>query len=263
MKLLSKNFFKKGIIIKKSFLNRNDKNRIISLINKNLLKEDAYIKDDKGLENPVFHNKLIKIRKNKSLFGEIYDKINLSAELRAIFYQDKFMKMFKSVLNSKQIYLNGFMCRFDFPKDKRNSLNWHQDSAYYLQTYPKFRAGVCWVPVTKNSFHNGTLQFYHPDKRKFVKGKFSSGDKFTTSQYIITPSKSKLNNVKNLNQKFGDASFLDMNLVHRSGINNSNKVRITIACRFHCMKNMNIGKEIFFFNEKKIRFQDKYIIKKR
>ena len=40
------------------------------------------------------------------------------------------------------IFLNGFMFRLDAPNDKRNSLDWHQDSAYYEMTYPEYNAGV-------------------------------------------------------------------------------------------------------------------------
>ena len=47
-------------------------------------------------------------------------------------------------------------------------------------------------------------------------------------------------------------SFLHMNLKHRSGDNNSEKVRITIGCRFIDMtKSFNVGKEIYKFNNDK------------
>ncbi len=256
-------FNNQGYMIKKKFLEIPDKTKIILLLKQNLFKQVPYLKKNNDLENQIFHDQLIKLRLKKKLFGEIYDKINLSSELRSIFYQKKFLDIFKSILKSDQIYLNGFMFRFDFPNDKRNLLSWHQDSPYYLQTYPKFKAGVCWIPVTKNTELNGTLQYIPQSNKKFVKSKYLSKNHLATSEYKINVNKNELKKIKNLNQEFGDVSFLHMNLKHRSGFNNSNKVRMTIACRFHCMKNMNIGKEIFFFNEKKIRFQDKYIIKKR
>ena len=154
------------------------------------------------------------------------------------------------------------MCRFDFPNDKRNVLSWHQDSPYYMQTYPKFNAGVCWVPVTNNSERNGTLQFIKKSNKKMIKSKYVSKNNLSTSEYLLEVSeKEKTKDLENLNQKFGDVSFLHMHLKHRSGINTSDKVRITIACRFHSMKEMNVGKEIYFYNNKNIK--NKYIIKKR
>lgn len=256
-------FYNDGYIIKKRFLKNIDKKNIFFILKKNLSEYAPYLKKSKNLENQIFHDQLIKLRKNKKLFGEIYDKINLSSELRSIFYQKRFLSIFKSILKSDQIYLNGFMFRFDFPNDKRNSLSWHQDSHYYLQTFPKFKAGVCWIPLTNNSEKNGTLQYIPFSNQKFVKSKYFSKNLSSTSEYKISIKENEKKNIRNLNQKFGDASFLNINLKHKSGNNNSKKVRMTIACRFHCMKDFNIGKEIYFFNSKKIRFRDKYIIKKR
>ena len=256
-------FYNDGYIIKKRFLDYNDKKNILFLLKQNLSEQVPYLKKNKNLENQIFHHELIKLRKNKKLFGEIYDKINLSSELRGIFYRKKFLSTFKSILKSNQIYLNGFMFRFDFPNDNRNTLTWHQDSPYYLQTFPKFKAGVCWIPVTNNSEMNGTLQYIPRSNKKFINSKYLSKNLLSTSEYKINIKKNEKKNIRNLNQKFGDVSFLHMNLKHRSGHNDSKKVRMTIACRFHCMKDINVGKEIYFFNSKKIRSRDKYVIKKR
>jgi len=260
---INKKFKKNGFLLKQNFVDTNTKKKIFSIIKKNFSKNIPFLKKNNNLEHQLFHDQMLKLRKKKKIFSEIYDKINLSSELRSIFYQKKFLNFFSSVLKTDQIYLNGFMMRFDFPNDERNSLQWHQDSPYYMQTYPKFNAGVCWIPVTNNSKKNGTLQFIMKSNKKFIKSKLSLKNNLSTSQYIMPVTKKEEKNLSNLSQKFGDASFLHMNLKHRSGINDSTKVRITIACRFHCMKNFNIGKEIYFHNKKEIRDKDKYIIKKK
>ena len=84
LKLQNKKFYTDGILIKRSFLNNIDKKRILNLLRMNLPKDFNYLKNLKDIENQLFHNNLIKIRKNKKLFGKIYDKINLSSELRSI-----------------------------------------------------------------------------------------------------------------------------------------------------------------------------------
>ena len=260
---MNKEFTKDGYVFKKNFLNNSDKKKIYSFLKKNLGENVNYLKKKYiNLENQVFHDQLKKLRKKQKVFGEIYDKINLSSDLMIIFYQKKFIDTFKLILKTDQIYLSGFMCRFDFPNDDRNMLSWHQDSPYYMQTYPKFNAGVCWVPITNNSEKNGTLQFIKKSNKRMEKSKYVSKNSLSTSEYLLEVSeKEKFQNLENLNQKFGDVSFLHMHLKHRSGNNTSEKVRMTIACRFHSMKNMNIGKEIYFYNNKKIK--NKYIIKKR
>ena len=69
-------------------------------------------------------------------------------------------------------------------------------------------------------------------------------------KYQIVITKSEKEKIKNLNQNFGDAALLHMNLKHRSGDNNSEKVRITIGCRFTDMsKSFNVGKEIYILNK--------------
>ena len=151
------------------------------------------MKKGTDLESQLFHDQLIKLRKKRggSIFGEIYDKINLCSDLRSIFYQEKFLKLFKSILKTNEIYLNGFMCRFDFPNDTRNSLSWHQDAPYYMQTFPNFNSGVCWMPVTNNTEENGTLQFIPGSNKKYLRSKYVSKDDHSTSQYFLKISLNK------------------------------------------------------------------------
>lgn len=77
-------------------------------------------------------------------------------------------------------------------------------------------------------------------------------DELTSKQFRL---KVYTKNYKILKSNCGDASFFHMNVKHKSGVNKSNKVRITAACRFHDMSsNFNIGKELYYFNKsKKIR----------
>ena len=81
------------------------------------------------------------------------------------------MNYFAKCLNvkSNNIYINGFMMRFDAPFDLRNKLNWHQDSTYYMMSYPKYNAGVCWCAITKNNDDNGTLKFIPKSHSKLIK----------------------------------------------------------------------------------------------
>ena len=141
--------------------------------------------------------------------------------------------------------------RFDVPNDKRNKLNWHQDSSYYMMAHPKFNAGVCWCAVTKNSEKNGTLKFIPKSHSKYIKVKSKKKNNLVSEQFTLNIYKKEINKTKNLSQDFGDVSLLHMNLKHKSGDNHSEKVRITIGCRFIDMsKSFNSGKEIYQFNNK-------------
>jgi len=256
MKKITKEFHNQGHATIKNFLSINEKKIIKDIIYENF-KKSINLKKKFNLEHKEFHKQLISLRKRKpKKFGEIYDNINLNSKLKSTFYNEKFLKTFAKILkvNSNQLYLTGFTMRFDAPKDKRNKLDWHQDSSYYMMSYPKFNAGVCWCAVTQNDQKNGTLIFIPKTHKKFLKTKISNKKKRSTQQNKIRVSKKDLSGNINLNQKFGDATFFHMNLKHKSGDNFSNKVRISIGCRFIDMsKSFNTGVELYRFNDRRFK----------
>lgn len=260
-------FLKDGYFNIKNFLTTKEKKIIINLIYDSFKKFLKLPKiDNFSLESEKFHSQLIKLRNsNPKIFGEIYDKINLNSSLRGVFYQEKFKTKFAKLLNvkSNQIYLFGFMMRFDVPGDTRNKLDWHQDSPYYMMSYPKFNAGVCWAAITKNSDYNGTLKFIKKSNSKFFKIKsFKKAKGLKSVKYHFSLKKNELNNTLSLKQNFGDVAFMHMNLKHKSGDNISKKIRITIGCRFIDMsKSFNVGKEIYRYGELSRKNNDNYFSK--
>lgn len=255
MKNKLNSFRKNGFLTINNFLSLSEKKIILDVIF-NELKEHISLGKRKNflISDDNFHEQLILFRKkNPKLFGEIYDRLNLNARLRSLFYSNKFINCFSRILNisKNKVFLNGFMLRFDAPFDKRNSLDWHQDSPYYLMTYPNLNAGVCWIPITNNSKKNGTLVFIPNSHKKIVKFSSKKNNKFASEQKKIDITKSELAKSKHLNQNFGSASLLHLNLKHRSGKNISKKFRITLACRFHDMGDtFNCGKEIYNYNKR-------------
>ena len=253
---MNKKFNIDGFLTIKNFLSKSEKKDIIDVIYQTFSPHiEIANKRNFSIENDQFHKKLIFFRKkNPKKFGEIYDKLKLNAKLRSIFYKKKTLKIFSKILKNKieNIFLNGFMLRFDSPNDKRNNLDWHQDSSYYAMTYPKMNAGVCWMAITFNSTKNGTLQYIPKSNWKIEKKlRLTKKGKYTSAQNTIKITKNELKRKKNLIQSFGDASFLHMNLKHKSGINNSKKFRITLGCRFHDMDlDFNAGKEVYSYNKK-------------
>ena len=253
---MNKKFNVDGFLNIRNFLSKSEKKDIIDVIYQTF-SPHIEIADKKkfSVENDQFHKELISLRKkNPKKFGEIYDKLKLNAKLRSIFYKKKMLKIFSKILKNKieNIFLNGFMLRFDAPNDKRNNLDWHQDSSYYAMTYPKMNAGVCWIAITFNSKKNGTIQ-YIPKSNWTIEKSFrlNKNGNYTSAQNTIKIKKNELQKKRNLTLSFGDVSFLHMNLKHRSGVNNSQKFRITLGCRFHDMDlDFNSGKEVYVFNKK-------------
>ncbi len=254
-----------GFLVLKNFLSATEKKIIVKAFYKILSK---YVKIGKNSSNLNFsntslHKKLIDFRKkNPKKFGDMYDELNLNALLRSIFYSKKFINMFSKILKTKKefIILNGFMFRLDAPFDKRNVLDWHLDGPYFEQTHPFYNAGVCWMPLTDNSFENGTVRFIPGSNKSKVdlkKLKFTrkNKNKLAEGTIKIPVSEKEKKLIKDVNAFFGDIGIFHMHLKHKSGKNISKKFRLTLICRFHdTSKKINIGKEMYIYNKTKTPF---------
>jgi len=171
--------------------------------------------------------------------------------------------MFSKILKTKKefIFLNGFMFRLDAPFDKRNAVDWHLDGSYFDQTHPFYSAGVCWMPLTNNSFDNGTVRFIPGSNKSKVNPKslkFTRKNKLGTSNIIIPVSEEEKKLTKDVNASFGDVGIFHMHLKHKSGKNISKKFRLTLICRFHdTSKKFNIGKEMYIYKKTNTPFLNK------
>ena len=263
MATLSKKNFSKfndsGYLVLKNVLGATQKKIIVKAFYAILSK---YVKIDKNFSNLNFsnnslHKKLINFRKrNPKKFSDFYFELGFNASLRSIFYSKKFINMFSKILKTKKefILINGFMLRLDAPFDKKHTLPWHIDGAYYEQTDPFYNAGVCWMPLTNNSFDNGTVRFI-PDSNNKSKVhprnmKFTRKSKLASAVIEAPVSEKEKKSIKDVNASFGDAGIFHMLLKHKSGKNISKKFRLTLICRFHDIsKKLNIGKELYMYTK--------------
>jgi len=251
---MRKKFNKNGLIIIRNILNNSERKKILNIFFDVLNKYINIPARIRNLDNNILHKKLTTLRKrNPKKFGQLYDELKLNARLRSVLCSEKFIKLGSKILNVNKnlIFINGFQLRLDAPNDKRNTYSWHQDSAFYLHTYPKFNAFVCWLPLTHNTAKNGTLQYIPKSHSRFIKTSFNKKSKLGSLQYKVNVNKNK--KIKNFDAKLGEAGIFHMNLIHRSGVNSSKKFRITLAFRCHDLsKTFNIGKEYFIYNNKNI-----------
>lgn len=201
------------------------------------------------IDNQNFHDELIKLRKvSPNLFSDSYDKLILSASIRSVFYSKKFINIFSQILGVEEskVFLNGVMLRLDVPHDSRNTLNWHQDSAYYMQTFPGFNAYVCWLPLISVNENNGSIKYVkksHKQGFNIKKLKINHDITVSTQQDLFVSKDIKTNTFV---AEFGDFGLFHMNIFHRSGVNSSKKVRLSLGVRCHDMgPKFNIGKENF------------------
>ncbi len=196
----------------------------------------------KNLEQPwnteLFHKKLVELRQNDpESFGAIYDSLKTSLTLTQLVTDDKIVDCVAKFLKIKpsDLSVSEPMCRLDVPDDKRNTLEWHQERSFFPQNRNGLNGLVCWIPLTNVTEEMGAI---HISPRSHTEGqlKLSSLNKKNTSYTTQIPVPEEfINKYEDLivPANVGDAIFFNMLLFHRSGQNNSNKIRFTIQGRFH------------------------------
>jgi len=213
----------------------------IDILNKYLRKNKFNQLDENvlvGWDDQLLHAALLELRTTSPTdFGHFYNTINLSASLHKIFYGEELLEVVAQLLDtpSTNLCLTGLMMRVDSPVDRRNSLNWHQDSSYYLQNANGKNGLVCWAPMHEVNRNNGTLQFLKGShKLGNVKVESSTKERFSEQREIddsIARNFEKNDLVANL----GDVFFLSMDIIHRSGVNQSDQFRVVAGARYHNM----------------------------
>ncbi len=208
--------------------------------------------------NNDLDNLLYELRKkNKKNFGLLYDSMQTLGNLYQVFTTDKILKNVSNILKVKKnlITFTEPALRLDGPNDKRNSLGWHQDSSYCRQNLDGGNGLVLWLPVRKLSKEMGRLQFLKKSHKigslnikKKRKNKYSSQQRLIPEKFLELENK-----IMEADLKLGDVLVMNLDLVHRSGINFSKKFRISIIGRYHNMisNDFKSGLNIYKYSDKK------------
>lgn len=182
-----------------------------------------------------FHNFLIKKRKeNPKQFSKFYSILQTNINVFSITSSEKLKNHIKNLLNIKKDYLScsDFLFRTDAPKDKRNSLDWHQDSSYFKRTEDLNDCCVIWIPIQRIDNKIGPLNMI-PSSHLFGGLPFNRIQKNLLSSPQNKIAKKYYSNKKVVKFKMsvGDVILMDSKVIHRSGKNISNKFRFTILSR--------------------------------
>ena len=231
-----------GYVILKDVIRRKRLDSILENIFKLYCKHsgnfDEFEGKDKPWETPMFHEKLIELRKTKpDEFGAIYDSLKTSLSLTQLVSDDKVVDNVANFLKTKtsDLSISEPMCRLDVPEDRRNTLSWHQERSFFPQNRDGMNGLVCWIPLINVTDEMGTI---HISAKSHLEGQLDlSSSKKENSSYTT-----QIPVPENFIKKYddivvpvnaGDAVFFNMLLFHRSGVNVSNQVRFTVQGRFH------------------------------
>jgi len=269
--LIQRKNLNKKIVLARSFFKTHGYLIIKNTFKKSLLKEiektiiyslNKYIKLDLkkiiSLDDPYFHTKLISLRKKSSKkFSLFFDTIQTSSSCFRFWNSNEILSVIEKISKTKHHFLstNDILTRFDSPLDRKNQLEWHQDSAYFRQNSDNRNAINCWTTFINCKFEMGPLEFIDKShklgmlnykKKRIVN--FGSLIRGIDNKYIEN------SKVKQFELNVGDLLLLNMDTIHRSGNNISKKFRISGLCRYHKIltKCFNPGLNVYRYSNKKL-----------
>ena len=166
---------------------------------------------------------LINLEKSKyrKAFVAVFDLIHLDPEIYSLASQKKLIQMYKKLGVKYPHYGTRPITRVDLPQDVKHSFfDAHQDFPYNNHSKNSM---VVWIPFMNTSYKEGCLEV--SPKSHILKKVF---EQKKNSKLIKNISNFKFTKIK---VKLGEALIFSEFLVHRSGINRSNKIRFSLQLR--------------------------------
>ena len=250
-----KDYEKFGFVVIKNLI---PKKKLAEIIQSVLINTKKYAKLSNLKTNQNLDDLLLNLRKkNKSNFGLLFDSMQTLGKIYQVFMDDKTLEYVSKVLKVKKnlITFTDPALRLDPPNDYRNSLGWHQDSSYCRQNIDGNKGSVLWLPLRNLSKNMGRLQFIKSSHRIGTLNRKKIRNKQFSSQQRLIPENliPKKSEIMEVDLKLGDALFMSLNLVHRSGHNISKKFRLSIIGRYHNMisNDFKSGLTIYRYSDKK------------
>ena len=234
-KNLIKEYKKYGYCLVKNVLTKNQIKKIQeAIIDRVNLDFNATFKLD-DFNKTSFHNFVLKKRKeDPEKFSNFYNTLQTNINIFSITSTKKLKNYVKKILEIKKDFLScsDFLLRIDAPLDKRNSLDWHQDSSYFKRTNDLNDCCVTWMPLQKIDKQIGPLNLI-PSSHLLGDLPFNRRQKnlLASPQNKINKKYYKDKKIDKFKMSIGDVILMDSKVIHRSGKNSSKKFRFTILTR--------------------------------
>jgi hypothetical protein len=224
---MNKNYwYCKNIIKKKDLIKINSELSYIT---------NLTLKNFKGYRKILKENitKKLKIinKKNKNYIRNIYHYMQVYLASENFIDANKLSRKIKYLDGSKFFKFIPAL-RIDFPYDNRVNLPWHQE-VYKMKDSEFFNI---WFSIYGDvGPNNGSLIIKKFNKKKLFKHKLVNHGKIKKLTLIEDKEFKSLKEEKII-LKEGDALVFTKYLPHKSGLNSSGEVRLTITQSFHAMK---------------------------
>ncbi len=198
--------------------------------------------DERGFfENPLAHQEMLNLRNaNPKMFGVIYDVMQSMASMHRLTTQDELLSACGQLLtvNRDQMTVGNFLCRMDPPHDTRNNLDWHQDVIFDGEVADEEGCDglTAWIPLMHVHPGNGSVMLCPASQQigrikdyvRYKRDADHGSETHRISDDIVNAYEHVAPDVV-----CGDVVFLGLNLIHRSGINASSRIRFTAQGRYY------------------------------
>ncbi len=190
-------------------------------------------------DHRVLNEALIALKKaNPSSSSWIYQTIQSSWALRQFFADIDITGMVQTLLEMDDINNLGSVSpafRFDIPGDARNIRTWHQDASYFLENGAGTDHLVAWIPLNTATKDNGSVIIApgtHNDGR--LPRDYAEANGFASEQYTADMDDHDTSRFITVEAEAGDIAFINMDLLHSSGVNvTQDSVRYTAQIRYN------------------------------
>lgn len=188
-------------------------------------------------KNKKFHKSIILARSNSpKKFGCIYDSIQLTTTLKKIMCSKKILNLIERISGKKKETFIAFdsLIRFDPPFDKRNTIDWHYDQYPTMSKNMNTKYGyTLQISLHDTLNEHGSPIFCLGSDKKKIKQSIVVGKNNKSDDYVIPIKYLKDFRQKSYETKSGDALLFPMNVIHKSGDNISDEVRISLLFRYY------------------------------
>ncbi len=175
---------------------------------------------------------------NNKIGAFLNDALNATPELLQLLSSEKIVSLAEAVIGDKDssILTNNCRARIQIPgHDDIANLPWHQDS-HYNNFYKHNNSIAIWASINDINEEAGPVIFKKGSQifKKLPMKEYKKPNNQIV--YTIEEKYIKNNNFQEcaMQTKSGDVVLIDMNVIHRSGINKSTDiVKLSAQCRYH------------------------------
>jgi len=181
--------------------------------------------------------------KRKDLWAASYDILKLHPSLYAICNSKNFQDILKIADIKQPCFIKQPVVRVDMPFDKNFYFKSHQDQPYNYSG--SSNSITIWTPLQNTDVKTGTLKIVEKSHKNKKTYKYSLDNKkynidlvrelkkeTNFKNYYKISLNDKEFNFKSINVKAGEVLVFSHYLVHKSGINKSNKIRFSTQFRY-------------------------------